>query len=81
MLVPVVRLAIETGMRLAELLALEWRDIDVTKRTASLRESRVVPLSGSALGVLTGLPRHISNEKCSGHGHDGTASRMRGVAP
>jgi integrase len=68
MLVAIVKLAVEPGMRLGELLARDGSDIDVAKRTASLREtkngeSRVVPLSGSALGVLTGLPRHISNGK------------------
>lgn len=76
MLVAVV-LAIETGMRLGELFALDWRDIDTMKRTATLREtkngeSRVVPLSSAALRVLSELPRHISN------GRVGIASRTHG---
>lgn len=61
----VVRFAIETAMRRGELVALEWRHIDLKKRTAFLPktkngEARTVPLSPSALAILESIPRHIS---------------------
>ena len=56
----IVTLALETAMRLGELLALEWREIDLTKRTARLRttkngDTRTVPLSSRASAVLEAL--------------------------
>jgi integrase len=58
---PLVLFAIETAMRRSELLSLEWANVDKTKRTAKLPdtkngESRVVPLSSVALGILEKLP-------------------------
>lgn len=60
----VVRLALETAMRRGELLALRWEHIDLTKRTAFLPmtkngQSRTVPLSTTAVAVLTALPHSI----------------------
>jgi integrase len=60
----VVVLALETGMRRSELLALRWGDINLDRRTATLHmtkngESRVVPLSTSAVQTLTTMPRSI----------------------
>jgi integrase len=60
----VVLLALETGMRRSELLALRWGDINLDRRTATLHmtkngESRVVPLSTSAVQTLTTIPRSI----------------------
>ena len=57
-------LAVETSMRLGELLALEWKHIDLRKRTAHLvdtknGESRTVALSNAALDALRALPRRI----------------------
>lgn len=62
-----LRLALVTGMRRGEILGLRWRDIDFTKRTASLLdtkngEDRVVPLSTAALTVLAGMPRRIDGK-------------------
>lgn len=53
-----MRLALATAMRQGELVALTWPDVDLERRTATLREtkngtSRTVPLSTSALGVLS----------------------------
>ncbi|MCX7141894.1 MAG: integrase [Proteobacteria bacterium] len=50
LLVPIVVLAVETAMRLGELLSLRWSDIDLDRRVAKLDmtkngDSRVVPLS------------------------------------
>jgi len=60
----VVVLALETGMRRSELLALRWGDINLERRTATLHmtkngESRVVPLSTSAILAIASMPRSI----------------------
>jgi integrase len=60
---PIVVLAVETGMRLGELLSLEWRLIDFEQRTATLPltkngEKRIVPLSPVALQTLTTMQRN-----------------------
>lgn len=62
---PLVILALETAMRRGELLALRWSDVFLADRFVRLHdtkngESRDVPLSTRAYGVLEGLPRHIS---------------------
>jgi len=51
-------------MRRSELLALRWEDINLDRRTATLHmtkngESRVVPLSTTAIQTLTSMPRSI----------------------
>jgi integrase len=56
-----VALAIETGMRRGELLALQWSNVDLERRIAFLPvtkngESRGVPLSSRAIAILRGLP-------------------------
>lgn len=56
-----VLLAIETAMRLGELLSLEWQDIDLKARTAHLPhtkngEPRTVPLSVAAVTLLSNPP-------------------------
>ena len=61
---PLLVLAIETAMRLGELVALEWGNVNLADRTATLEdtkngERRVVPLSPAAVKVLEGLPRNI----------------------
>lgn len=61
---PFVILAVETAMRRGEILSLNWKNIDHSKRTAFLQltkngESRTVPLSKRALETLQTLPRSI----------------------
>ena len=61
---PLVLLALETGMRTGELLRLQWIDINLQKRTATLWETkngerRIVPLSSEALEVLLFMPRSL----------------------
>jgi len=61
---PLVVFAIETACRRGEALALEWRDLDLTGRTAKLRETkngedRVIPLSTRAVEVIKKLPRPL----------------------
>lgn len=56
-ILPLVRLAIETAMRQGELLALEWRHVDLERRVLHLPDtkngtSRDVPLSSVAVAVL-----------------------------
>jgi integrase len=56
-----VALAIETGMRRGELLAVQWSNVDLERRIAFLPvtkngESRGVPLSSRAIAILRGLP-------------------------
>lgn len=68
MLACIVVVAIETGMRLGELLALDWRHIDRATRVATLPdtkngEARRVPLSPKALSALDALPRHIGTSR------------------
>lgn len=63
-LAPLVRLAIETGMRQGELLRLRWDDLDPQRPVARLNdtkngEQRDVPLSSAALSVLKALPRSM----------------------
>ena len=68
MLVAIVLFDIETGMRLSELLGLNWVDINFFTRVATLHhtkngEVRMVPLSTKAIRLLENLPRHISNTR------------------
>lgn len=56
-LFPVVMLALSTGMRAGEIMALEWRDVDLQRGWLTLRETkngerRGVPLAGKALELL-----------------------------
>lgn len=52
-----VRLALATGLRLGELIRLEWADIDIGRRVVLIRKTksrkpRMVPLSAKALEAL-----------------------------
>lgn len=58
-------LALESGMRLGEILSISWGNVDLNKGVIELAdtkngERRLVPLSGKARTALTQLPRHIS---------------------
>lgn len=64
----IITLALETGMRLGELLALDWNNIDLRKQTALLPitkngESRLIPLSKKAIETLQQMPRKIDDSK------------------
>ena len=63
---PLIVLAVETGMRLGELLKLQWSDFDEQDRILSIRdtkngEDRVVPLSITAFDILSALARDNSS--------------------
>jgi integrase len=58
----IIQLAVETGMRRSELLAMRWDDVNLEARTVFLRNTkngfpRTVPLSIQALNVIRGTPR------------------------
>jgi integrase len=60
----IITLAIETSMRLGELIGLEWSRVDLKRRTAHLvdtknGESRTVALSSAAIEAFKTLPRRI----------------------
>ena len=62
-----VRLALATAARRGELLSLTWRDVDLTRKVATLRagntkngHARQLPLSPAALEVLRSMPRDIA---------------------
>lgn len=64
---PIVRMALETGMRRGEILGLLWEHVDLSHATAHLPdtkngEARTVPLSPAAQVVLAGLPRSIDGK-------------------
>jgi len=80
---PLVLLAIETGLRKGELLALEWRDIRdnhlvVRGETAKSAQSRTVPLTRRAADVLR---RWRASSKGAGlvFPHPRTGERMTGI--
>jgi len=61
---PVVMFALGTGCRRGEILALRWKDVDVTRGTVYIRaehsktrEGRSIYLPASVLGALEGLRR------------------------
>ena len=63
----VVRLALETGMRQAEIAGMTWDMVDLKKRTVTLLETkngekRIVPLSTEAVRILSGLTRRIDGK-------------------
>lgn len=60
----IITVAIETSMRLGELIGLEWSRVDLKRRTAHLvdtknGESRTVALSTAAVKAFKALPRRI----------------------
>ena len=63
-LAQIITLAVETSMRLGELIGLEWSRVDLARRTAHLAdtkngESRTVALSSAAVAALADLPRRL----------------------
>lgn len=58
-LVPAIELAVETGMRRGELLAMQWRDVDLEGHLLFIPQtknghSRRIPLSPRAVNILRG---------------------------
>ncbi len=64
---PIVITALNTGMRKSEILNLQWRDVDLDRRTITIRktknnEIRIVPINELLLGILSKLRSHITGE-------------------
>jgi integrase len=64
---PIIVLAVETAMRLGELISLEWRHIDLEQRLAFLpktknKEQRTVPLSSKAVAALKVMQSHVRSD-------------------
>lgn len=61
-LLPLITLAVETGMRRGELLSVLWSDVNLEKRTLRVLKTknghpRTIPLTPKAIEVLAELPR------------------------
>lgn len=56
-----IRILVLTGMRLRELLNLQWQDVDVQRGILNLKDSKSGPkaivLNGAALSLIAALPR------------------------
>lgn len=68
LLAPIITLALETGMRLGELLSLDWNNIDLYKQSAKLPltkngESRIVPLTKKGIETLKNIPRKVNDSR------------------
>jgi integrase len=65
-MLPIVQIALETAMRRGELLALQWKHINLREQVAVLQttkngERRIVPLSMRAVATFAGLPRNCGD--------------------
>jgi len=61
---PIIRFALETAMRRAEIAGLDWTGVDFENSSIYLAETknyeeRTIPLSPTAIEILKGLPRQI----------------------
>lgn len=66
LVMPVICLALETGMRRGEILALRYRDVDIERGTTIVRESknghsRTIPLTVAATAIMTDAIARIEN--------------------
>jgi len=64
---PIVKIAVETGMRRSEITNLEWEHINLNKRTAHIPVTktdtpRTIPLSSRAVNILRSIPRQINGK-------------------
>ena len=64
LLEPIVRFALETGMRRGEIVVMKWEDVDLKKKVLRIPvtkngKSRTIPLLFEAMRILGSLPRRI----------------------
>jgi integrase len=64
---PSVDLAMHTGMRRSEILALRWGDVDLRRRTIGLshtknNERRVIPMNDTVAAVVKAWPRSVGTD-------------------
>src|SRR4030067_1919671 len=79
---PIVIVALNTGMRRAEILKLKWEDVDLrigfllVKDTKN-GESRAVPINAAVREALSAIVRRLDSEYgfCNPKGHPRTARR------
>jgi integrase len=62
-----IELAVETGMRRGELMRVQWRDLNLIKRTLHIPETktdtpRTIPLTNRATEIFQSLPRNIDGK-------------------
>ncbi|MGF6637047.1 tyrosine-type recombinase/integrase [Paraburkholderia sp. MM6662-R1] len=80
----IIRLAVETGMRRSEILNLEWRYVDLSKRVVRLPltkngDTRTVPLTLEATKTLRSLPRQTEGPLFSKNGTSLSGAFQRAV--
>jgi integrase len=68
MMEAVVILAIETAMRLGEMINLKWSDVNITHRFAIINETkngemRKIPLSNASIDTLKTLTKRLGSDK------------------
>ena len=73
LIVPIIMFALETAMRRGEILALRFRDIDLERHSATVRESkngysRTIPLSPAAVAILTDAISRMGNDERAKNG-------------
>lgn len=73
LIVPIIMFALETAMRRGEILALRFRDIDLERHSATVRESkngysRTIPLSPAAVAILTDAISRMGNDEKAKNG-------------
>lgn len=61
-LLPIVQVALNTGMRRGEILGLRWNQVDLAARTIKLNQTksgkpRIIPINAFLLDILTGQER------------------------
>jgi integrase len=64
---PIVELAMHTGMRRSEILALRWGDVELRRRILTLtqtknNERRVIPINDTVAAVLKAWPRVVGTD-------------------
>jgi len=72
----IIKFAVSTGMRRSEILALEWRNINLGDRTTKIKmskngEPRTIPLSSSAIDVLQQLIKSGCDPEATSDVHNG----------
>lgn len=62
----IIKIAINTAMRRSEITSLNWKNINLKDRTATLLDTkngddRTIPLNSTVIAILKNLPRHIND--------------------
>jgi len=81
----IIRFAVETGMRQAEIAGMTWELVDLKKRVVTLLETkngekRIVPLSLEAVRILSGLLRRIDGTVWGIQSHTIAVAHRRAVS-